>query len=105
MCETCSQSMSWSEGEGSRRVQKRSESGLPAGNYLVQVDEDSWRGSFELPADAGLAEPELLQFNYSAPDDLGNILNLEVGEKSLGIFLGVKFQIEQFYLKIYGRFT
>ncbi|MCP4490028.1 MAG: hypothetical protein GY820_22315 [Gammaproteobacteria bacterium] len=39
---------------------------------IVQVDELNWRASFVLPADAGLAEIETLQFVLDTVDDLDN---------------------------------
>ncbi|MEX1067165.1 MAG: Ig-like domain-containing protein, partial [Aquisalimonadaceae bacterium] len=39
---------------------------------LVQLDELRWRGGFTLPADAGLEQPEAMQFQFSALDDLHN---------------------------------
>ncbi|MGD8912254.1 MAG: fibronectin type III domain-containing protein, partial [Candidatus Thiodiazotropha sp.] len=44
---------------------------------LTRVDELNWRGSFTLPADAGLTEAEILSFQLSARDDL-NTLGTEV---------------------------
>ncbi|MCP4996839.1 MAG: hypothetical protein GY934_24150, partial [Gammaproteobacteria bacterium] len=40
---------------------------------LVPVTETVWRGSFSLPADAGLASSENLQFTLQALDDMDNV--------------------------------
>ena len=40
---------------------------------LSEASDTVWSGSFTLPADAGLAEPELLLFTYEGVDDLGNM--------------------------------
>jgi len=40
---------------------------------LTRTDIGQWHGSFTLPADAGLAEVEELNFLYQGTDDLGNV--------------------------------
>ena len=40
---------------------------------LVQIADNSWRGHFTLLSDAGLVEPEMLTFVFSAVDELDNI--------------------------------
>ena len=44
-------------------------------NNLDQIGTYTWRGSLELPADAGFGEVETLSFTLVVHDDLGNISN------------------------------
>ena len=55
---------------------------------LVQVTEQSWRASFQLPADAGLNEVENLQFLFSAVDDLGNVSTAINAVNSFQVYQG-----------------
>ncbi|HEB85795.1 MAG TPA: hypothetical protein ENI68_02095, partial [Gammaproteobacteria bacterium] len=55
---------------------------------LVQLSAQSWRGSFQLPADAGLTEVENLQFQFIAVDDLGNLSNAIRVSNSFQVYQG-----------------
>ncbi len=55
---------------------------------LVQTGELTWRGSFTLEADAGLLEPELLSFSFSAEDELGNLGNKILSDYQFQVYQG-----------------
>lgn len=55
---------------------------------LTQVDATTWRGSFTLPGDAGLASPETLSFNTQAIDDLDNVSTKVVAFNRFQVYQG-----------------
>ncbi len=57
-------------------------------NNLIQLSGTQWRGSFVLPADAGLAEVETLSFIYSGTDDLGNVSTKITAANQIQVYQG-----------------
>ncbi|PUB87479.1 MAG: hypothetical protein DBP00_09010 [gamma proteobacterium symbiont of Ctena orbiculata] len=55
---------------------------------LTSSDELNWSGSFQLPADAGLAEAELLSFQLAARDDLNTLGSTVQSENSFQVYQG-----------------
>ena len=55
---------------------------------LAPDGERFWRGEFTLPADAGLAAPERLQFTFRAEDDLGNVGAQIQGAREFQVYQG-----------------
>jgi hypothetical protein len=56
---------------------------------LVQTDALVWRGSFQLPADAGLTEVENLSFEFTAQDDLDTVSHAINTGNSHQVYQGV----------------
>ncbi len=55
---------------------------------LVPLQGLRWRGSFTLPADAGLTEVETLSFIFTAQDDLANISNTITAANTFQVYQG-----------------
>lgn len=55
---------------------------------LVQVSEFGWKGSLQLPPQAGLSEPQSIVFMFSASDDLDNISHKILGKNSWQVYQG-----------------
>ncbi|MGD8909223.1 MAG: hypothetical protein PVI92_07725, partial [Chromatiales bacterium] len=55
---------------------------------LFQTDTLVWRGSFQLPADAGLSEVETLSFEFTAQDDLDTVGNTINANNSYQVYQG-----------------
>ncbi|KPV40174.1 hypothetical protein AN478_08555 [Thiohalorhabdus denitrificans] len=72
--------------DGPSLAYRLGDSGETPVDTLVRTDERSWRGSFTLPADAGLDSAEELSFAFEAADDLGNIGTRIEGSPSLEVY-------------------
>jgi fibronectin type 3 domain-containing protein len=55
---------------------------------LVQTDTLVWRGSFQLPADGGLSEAEMLSFTFTAQDDLESVSHTIKADNSYQVYQG-----------------
>jgi hypothetical protein len=55
---------------------------------LTQSDELNWSGSFQLPADGGLSEAEILSFQLTARDDLNTLGTQIAGQNSYQVYQG-----------------
>ncbi|OGV88203.1 MAG: hypothetical protein A3K19_27840 [Lentisphaerae bacterium RIFOXYB12_FULL_65_16] len=55
---------------------------------LTQVTDRAWTGTFQLPADAGLAAAEWLEFQYSGSDDLDNVSTRILAPNHVQVYQG-----------------
>ncbi|MCG7883384.1 MAG: fibronectin type III domain-containing protein [Candidatus Thiodiazotropha taylori] len=55
---------------------------------LTSTNELNWSGSFQLPADGGLTQAELLSFQLTARDDLNTLGSTIEGENSFQVYQG-----------------
>ena len=55
---------------------------------LAAVSDTMWTGSFTLPADTGLTQPQLLSFNYQGLDELDNTSTTIVTPSAIQVYQG-----------------